>query len=143
MKKTKRIKKPVTISLNPVLMEKLETYKEHWGYTNRSKIIEDALKDYFTIEDDTSEKVFAIISTFFNHHDRDVVSSLLSVQHHADKITVMYSSHLHLSHDFCLEIIVVEGEGKRVIKELEQKIKAIEGINFVKTTILPPLSLVI
>ncbi|MFW9996146.1 MAG: CopG family ribbon-helix-helix protein [Candidatus Odinarchaeota archaeon] len=144
MNKDKRTKKPVTISLNPLLMEKIEKYKDYWGYNSRSKIIEDALKDYLAggDEEEINEKVYAIISVFFNHHVHEVVSSLIAIQHHVERVSVKYSSHIHLSHDYCLEILVVEGESSAV-NAMKQKIKAIEGINFVKTTILPPLSLVV
>ncbi|MHA1450256.1 MAG: CopG family ribbon-helix-helix protein [Candidatus Hodarchaeales archaeon] len=143
MNKVKRIKKPVTISLNPALMEKIEKYMDSRGYSNRSKIVEDALKDYFAFQEQVdSETSFAIISVFFNHHDTKAVSSLLSVQHHSENVSIKYSSHLHLSHEFCLEIIVVEGM-QSCIMDLEQKIRDIKGIDFVKTSILPPLSLVV
>lgn len=65
-----------------------------------------------------------------------IVNSLLDVEHEFSSI-IRSSLHIHLSHDMCMEVLLVMGEGKEA-KKVAEKIMTLRGVKHVKlTTIIP------
>ena len=49
---------------------------------------------------------------------------------------IIATTHFHLDHDSCLEIIVVKGEVSR-IKLLSEKLTTLKGVDYGKFTVAP------
>jgi len=72
----------------------------------------------------------------YDHNQRGLVNSLLDVEHEFSEI-IRSSLHIHISHDMCMEVLLVRGEGKDV-KNVTEKIMTVRGVKHVKlTTIIP------
>jgi len=129
----------IGVSLPDNLLERFDEIIKKRGYSSRSEGIRDAIRNYIIHYDWMNEVVgerIGIISLIYEHDQRGLVSSLTEIQHeHSDLIKS--SVHVHLDHDNCLEIIVSEGEGKRV-KELAEQMMALKGVKYVKLSTVSP-----
>ena len=129
----------IGVSLPDNLLERFDEIIKKRGYSSRSEGIRDAIRNYIIHYDWMNEVVgerIGIISLIYEHDQRGLVSSLTEIQHeHSDLIKS--SVHVHLDHENCLEIIVSEGDGKRV-KELAEKMMALKGVKYVKLSTVSP-----
>lgn len=101
----------VTISLDDKLLDEFDIYIKHKGYENRSEAIRDLLRQRLEqdrLEDNRAEHTVACLSYVYNHHQRELASRLTQTQH-AHHDLVLSTLHVHLDHENCLEIAVLQG----------------------------------
>lgn len=101
----------VTISLDDKLLDEFDAYIKHKGYENRSEAIRDLLRQRLEqdrLEDNRAEHTVACLSYVYNHHQRELASRLTQTQH-AHHDLVLSTLHVHLDHENCLEIAVLQG----------------------------------
>jgi len=65
------------------------------------------------------------ISMVYDHSQRGLVNSLLDIEHEFSPI-IRSSLHIHISHDMCMEVLLVMGEG-RDVKKVAEKIMTLRG----------------
>ncbi len=53
------------------------------------------------------------VTLIYDHHTRGVTEKLTELQH-AHHDLVVSTSHAHLDHDYCLEVLIVHGKSARV-----------------------------
>ncbi len=124
-----------SVSVEPeVLLDFDETVKA-LGYS-RSSAIQIAMRDFMTehIWEGESGAVVGAITLLYDHHTRDLGSSLISIQHDYHDI-VASTTHVHLDHDNCLEILAVKGSASEV-KQLSEKLAIVRGLKQIKWAIL-------
>lgn len=118
----------VGVSFDPELLARFDSLIDSKGYRSRSEAIRDLIRKAI-IESDVEEEKGEVLGTLtyvFNHHEGEVNNSLLNLQHdHHDEI--LFTTHVHMDHDMCLEVLIVKGEAPRV-KDLADNIKAIKGV---------------
>jgi len=105
----------LSISLERSLLKKLERLVKASRYTNRSEFIRDLIRQRLVHdqwEDDTQE-VLGTITLLYDHHVRDLTERSVDIQHHHYE-AILATTHIHLSHDLCAEMIMVRGPGRRV-----------------------------
>ena len=68
----------------------------------------------------------AALTIVYDHHVRDLTEKLTEVQHQLGD-GVRSAMHVHLSHDYCLEVIVIRGRSDE-LQALAQKILAMRGV---------------
>lgn len=93
------------------------------GYTSRSEAIRDVVRDYLVQDDWSSEdaEIVGTVTLVYDHHTRHLEDKLTDVQHdHHDSIRC--TTHVHLDHHNCLEVIVLSGRAGDVRKLAEQLI---------------------
>ena len=62
----------------------------------------------------------------YDHHTVNLTYKLLNLQHdHTDEI--LSTTHIHVDHDNCLEVLILKGKTKK-IQKLADNIKALKGI---------------
>jgi len=66
----------------------------------------------------------------YTHHQNELVQKILEIQHDA-KVNIMCNTHVHVSHENCLETIMVTGKVSEV-KDFAQKIAGLKGVKFSK-----------
>lgn len=79
------------------------------------------------------ETVFGTITITFDHHTHDASTMLTSVQHDFGEI-IICSTHIHIDHDNCLEVIVAKGPPKR-IRDLVNSLSRLKCIDSVEPVI--------
>jgi len=115
------------ISLERELLERFDTLIEQKGYGNRSEAIRDLLRDHFVEEDVISNKmVVATLTLVYDHHQPKLSEQLIETQHDY-KGQVLATTHVHLDHHNCLEVIILKGRGIEV-KNFSDQILCLKGV---------------
>ena len=128
----------ISISLSPELLDKLERFMKERGYSSRSEVIRDAVRDLMAEYELTRLEVGRVIATItvISRHERhDVDERLMRLRHEYDHI-VSGNMHIHLSEGYCLEIFIAEGAAEEILRFIG-RIRAMRGIQQVKYTIVP------
>ncbi len=119
--------KRFSISLDNILLEKFDKYIQRRKYTNRSEAIRDLIREVFVKEEwDTDKEVFGVISFIYDHHQPNIQERITEIQHDFYK-NVASSTHVHIDHHNCLEVVIVSGNA-RSIRELHERIRALRGV---------------
>jgi CopG family nickel-responsive transcriptional regulator len=129
----------IGVSLPENLLEKFDEIITKRGYSSRSEGIRDAIRGYIRyyawMSEVEGERV-GTISLVYDHNQRGLVNSLLDIEHEFSGI-ILSSTHVHVNHDMCMEVLLVRGEGTD-IKNATEKLMTVRGVKHVKlTTIIP------
>ena len=118
----------IGVSLEPDLLKKFDHLIKKKGYGTRSKAVRDLIRKELVKEVAVAEnkQVYGTITMVYDHHIGGVTDKLLTYQHDY-RDNIMTTSHVHLDHDNCLEVVVVKGKAKSV-KEMADKIASIRGV---------------
>ena len=115
------------VSLEGELLRRFDAFIGAEGYSNRSKAIADLIrKEFVTDVFAKGGQVAGAVTIVYDHHSREVVNTLLDIQHDHGGI-IISAQHVHLDHDNCLEIIAVKGPGAKV-KALADALKSVKGV---------------
>jgi CopG family nickel-responsive transcriptional regulator len=122
------------ISLEKGLIEAFDDYVKAMNFGNRSEAIRDLIRGKL-IERKVTENglVAGAITMTYDHHKRELVEKLIDVQHDFHE-TIISTQHIHLDHDYCLEIIAVKGNARKV-ELLAKKLKAFIGVKQVTLSV--------
>jgi len=124
------------LAIEEDLLEKFDAWMVAHGYTNRSKAVRDLIRAALVEEEwaDPNARVIATLSIIYDHHLRALPRKLTDVQHE-DPHAVLCSQHVHLDHDRCLEVILMNGTVRR-LRHLTDAIVASRGVVAGKLTIM-------
>ncbi|MBD3388796.1 MAG: nickel-responsive transcriptional regulator NikR [Candidatus Altiarchaeales archaeon] len=123
------------VSLPGKLVERFDRLIEDLGYSNRSKAIADAVREFITQKRPRSNgKATGTISYLYDHHVSDVNKKLVELQH-KHETSIKSTMHSHITHAECVEVLIVEGEAVK-IRELYGGLSAIRGVENCKLSIL-------
>lgn len=117
------------VSLEKDLLSKFDGLCRETNYENRSEAIRDLIRDKL-VKDEWSKltgEVTGVISLVYDHHKRELVDSLIRIQHDHRSTIIIASQHIHLNHDNCLEVIVVRGRAKAV-SDLASRLRSSKGV---------------
>jgi CopG family nickel-responsive transcriptional regulator len=115
------------ISLNRELLERFDRMIEQKGYSNRSEAIRDIVRAHFVEEDVVSNKaVVATLTLVYDHHQPKLSEQLIEAQHNY-KGQVLASTHVHLDHHNCLEVIILKGRGTEA-KAFADHLLSLKGV---------------
>ena len=117
----------VSLSLDSALLEKLDRLALENDYQNRSEFIRDLIRDQLARQEwETDKEVIGTLTIIYNHHQRGLTEKLVELQHHCHE-TVLASTHVHLTHEICAEMIMIRGRGTG-IAELTKAIRQQRGV---------------
>jgi CopG family nickel-responsive transcriptional regulator len=105
------------IAMDRELLARFDRFILKQGYTNRSEAFRDLVRDRLITAavEDPEVNVVGSITLIYDHHSRLLPDKLTQLQHdHHD--VVIATTHAHLNHNTCLEVIVVRGKSKHVQK---------------------------
>ena len=119
------------VSLEEGLLNNFDLMIEKEGYTNRSEAIRDLSRDSLVKNslEKSDDLILGSILIFYDHHKRNLSDELTRVQHKKHDI-IISTSHFHLDHVKCLELIIVKGIAREV-QELINQLKSIKGAHYV------------
>jgi CopG family nickel-responsive transcriptional regulator len=125
----------IGISLPANLLDKFDEIINQRGYSSRSEGIRDAIRTYIThykwMSDVKGERE-GIITMVYDHDQRGLLVTLTDIQHEFHGI-IKASLHSHVTHNRCLEVILVHGDGS-VIKTFAERLMSQKGVESVKLT---------
>ena len=116
------------VSIEPELLNKFDKLIDREGYENRSEAIRDLIRDsLITTKKHNPESIaMGTLTMIYDHHTGNLTNRLLKIQHnHTSEI--LTTTHIHLDHDNCLEVLILKGKTKN-IQKLADNIKSLKGI---------------
>ncbi len=98
------------------------------GYTNRSEAVRDLVREKIIEEniEATNEEVYGALVFIYDHHKRELEKNLSNLQHDYFK-NIVSTTHVHIDHDTCLEMIIVRGQAK-LLKKIAEKLLSYKGV---------------
>ena len=107
----------IGIALDSDLLARFDRFISEQGYTNRSEAFRDLIRDRLVgvAVQDPKAPVVGTVTLIYDHHSRLLPEKLMNLQHdHHDLI--ISTTHAHLDHHTCLEVVILKGESRRVQK---------------------------
>jgi CopG family nickel-responsive transcriptional regulator len=101
------------------------------GYANRSEALRDLMRDALVKEKlekqpDAAAEVLGSLTLVYDHHARDLAERMADLQHDQPDLIVSVL-HIHISHDDCMEVIVLRGKAKEV-RALSGALLSLKGV---------------
>jgi len=116
------------VSIEPDLLKKFDKVIKKEGYKNRSEKIRDLIRNDIIKEHSKNPDAKAVgtLTMIYDHHTGNLTNELLDLQHdHTNEI--LSTTHIHIDHHNCLEVLVLKGKTGN-IQKLADNIKALKGI---------------
>jgi len=115
------------VSMDEELLKKFDNIVAD-GYNNRSEAIRDLIREKIVQKniENSKEEVVGSLTLLFDHHHRELSEKMLSLQHNYPR-AFKSTLHLHLSHNFCLEVLVVQGEAGK-LQKIADKLIGLKGV---------------
>ena len=117
-----------SVSLEDDLLEQFDAYCSQQQLATRSEAVRQLIRETLTRRAWTSEArdVAGTLTLVYDHHRPQLRKRLLQVQHDNTDLVVS-TLHAHLSHDVCLEVIVLRGPGRR-LQNVASQLRGMKGI---------------
>lgn len=126
-----------SVSLEPSLLEAMDTRFIKQGYTSRSELVRDLVRQRLAQEqwqDDTNTQT-AVLVIVYDHHQRELNQKIIDIGHNASHngLEILCTTHVHIDSHNCLETIILRGLGK-LIERFAQDLAGLRGVKFSKLT---------
>ena len=105
------------VSLNKELLKEFDSLVEKTGYKNRSEAIRDLIRERLVSEEwkEEEKETVGILGLVYDHEARELTETLIRIQHQYIDLIVS-STHIHLDHHNCLEVIIMKGKSSLIRK---------------------------
>ncbi len=121
----------VSISLPIPILDLLDRKVIEKNYSSRSEYIRDLIREKDIDETwDKKEDAYGVLVIIYDHHKRELSQKMLDIQHNRF-INVLCSTHIHIDHHNCLEVIILRGLPKSIV-EISNYIAGLNGVKFAK-----------
>lgn len=126
----------VGISLDKNLLSMFDELIARQGYPNRSEAVRDMIRDHLSKDTLAQPDVQAVAGLFmvYDHHSSTLTQKLTDLQHD-HLLQVIVSTHVHLDHHNCLEVIIMKGKIGE-IEKLSNTITALKGVKLSRVNIM-------
>jgi len=116
------------VSIEPDLLKNFDKVIKKKGYENRSEAIRDIIRKNLIAEraEVPNSEAIGTLTMIYDHHTGNLTNRLLDLQHRHHK-EILTTTHIHVDHDNCLEVLVLKGK-TRNIQKLADNIKSLKGI---------------
>lgn len=118
------------VSLNSELLERFDVLNELKGYKTRSEAIRDLIREELVEQEwqgeDADRETVGVFSIIYDHHQNELSQVLNGIQH--DHLELIVSTtHIHVDHHNCLEVIILRGSSQR-IRQVTDRIASTRGV---------------
>lgn len=124
----------LSVSLPRPLLEELDQRVISKGYASRSELVRDLIRERLVADAwaGADEEVSGVLTIVYDHHQRDLTQQIVDVQHR-ELVHVVATTHVHMDHDNCLEVIILRGRPAE-IERLSIEIGGLRGVRLAKLT---------
>jgi len=121
----------IGVSLEDNLLKEFDRLIARRGYETRSEAFRDLIRERLLSETVASNKpVVGTLTIVYDHHIPNLAQKLTEVQHRAGAM-ILAATHIHLDHNYCLEVIVMKGRGKD-LQDIADGMLALRGVELGK-----------
>lgn len=116
-----------SVSIERDLIKQFDRLLKERRYNNRSEAVRDLIRRALIQKQiESDQEVVAVITIVYNHHQRQLQDRLTAIQHryHHD---IVSTTHIHLNHDDCLEVIIARCKASRA-QEIADQLIAVRGV---------------
>ena len=126
----------VGVSLERELLAVFDKLIAEDGYTNRSEAVRDLIRERLSRKQLSNPSAHAVAGVFliYDHHETKLPQKLVDIQHN-HLLEVIASTHVHLDHNNCLEVIILKGKVKE-IENLGSNIASLKGVKLSRINIM-------
>ena len=118
-----------SISLEDDLLDQFDGYCQQQQYATRSEAIRQLLRDTLTKEawSGKSHDAAGTLTLVYDHHRPQLRDHLTKLQH--DNTALVVSTlHAHLTHNLCLEVIILRGPSAK-LQQIASQLRGLKGIH--------------
>jgi CopG family nickel-responsive transcriptional regulator len=127
----------ISLSIDEDLLARFDGWVAAKAYGSRSHAFQALVReklDAIALGDERGRAV-ATVTFIYDHHRRELMERIAHLQHaHLDEVVA--STHVHLDHARCLEVLVLRGEARR-IRALAERIIGTRGVERGEVTLAP------
>jgi CopG family transcriptional regulator, nickel-responsive regulator len=124
----------IGVSLENELLARFDELIAEKGYVNRSEAIRDLIRDALVqrswSESGGREERVAVVTLVYDHDSSSLAQKLAHIQHENHR-AVVSALHVHLDPHNCLEVLVLRGRGKDVIR-MGEGLASTKGVKYGK-----------
>lgn len=116
-----------SVSIDSDLIRQFDRWLHERRYNNRSEAVRDLIRRALIqqrVED--NREVVAVITIVYDHHQRQLQERLTDIQH-AFHHEIVSTTHIHLNHDDCLEVIIARGRATKA-QDLADRLISLRGV---------------
>lgn len=105
----------IGVAIEEELLASFDGLMKERGYTNRSEAFRDLIRNQLIEEKTatTDASVVGSVTLIYDHHASGLPDKLMELQHEFHELVVS-TTHAHLDHDSCLEVIILRGPANEV-----------------------------
>ncbi|MCH5373293.1 MAG: nickel-responsive transcriptional regulator NikR [Planctomycetes bacterium] len=117
-----------TVSIEEDLLESFDQYCQDERFATRSEAVRQLIHDRLTTRawETGSEPVAGTLTLVYDHHRPQLGKRLTKLQHDNTDL-IVGTTHVHLTHDLCLEVIILRGPARR-LQQVAAALKGMKGI---------------
>jgi CopG family nickel-responsive transcriptional regulator len=124
----------IGISLEQDLLAQFDRLIEQKGYVNRSEAIRDLIRETL-VQREWSEaggaaEQVAVVTLVYDHDSSSLAQKLAHIQHENHK-AVVSALHVHMDEHNCLEVLVLRGRAKDVLR-MGEGLVSTKGVKYGK-----------
>ncbi|MBS3885456.1 MAG: nickel-responsive transcriptional regulator NikR [Dethiobacter sp.] len=123
------------VSMNEQLLKMFDKKIVASGYVNRSEAVRDLIRNRLVEMEweDENQEVAGTITLVYDHHVRGLSHLLTELQHNWHEL-VLATTHVHLDHHNCLEVLVIKGPAGKA-REVADRLVGVKGVKHGQLTI--------
>ena len=126
----------IGVAIEADLLEEFDRLIENRGYPSRSEAFRDMIRAEIgreEVETDDETIVVGTVTLVYSHSQRRLGDRLTAMQHEAHD-AVIATLHVHLTHEYCMEVIVLRGAAGKV-RALADALIATKGVRHGRLTL--------
>jgi len=118
-----------TVSIEQDLLEDFDRYCRQEQLATRSEAVRQLIRDRLTSRTwaNGKQEVAGTLTLVYDHHRARLGDRLTKLQHDNTDLVVS-TTHIHLTHDLCLEVIILRGPARR-LQEIASQLRGLKGIH--------------
>ena len=117
-----------SVSLEDDLLAQFDRFCTEQHFATRSEAVRQLIRDKLTAHawESDAQDVAGTLTLVYDHHRPQLRDHLTALQH--DNMEMVISTlHAHLTHDLCLEVIVLRGPAAR-LQQIASQLQGLKGI---------------
>jgi CopG family nickel-responsive transcriptional regulator len=117
-----------SVSLEGELLEQFDRYCSEQQFATRSEAVRQLIREKLTTHawQQDSQDAAGTLTLVYDHHRPQLRDRLIKLQHDHNDLVVS-TLHAHLTHDLCLEVIVLRGASSR-LQQIAAQLRGLKGI---------------